>query len=99
MLSCLSSKTWGWRKHSLTNIFLATQRSIMDYSAAGWQPWLSATQMDKLEVAQNKCLRIISGQYANSHRDSLHLETGISTYRSNNQILITNAYKKRMQAT
>ena len=61
MLSCLTSKTWGWQKRSLTDIFRATQLSIMDYSAAGWQPWLSETQMGKLETTQNKCLRIISG--------------------------------------
>ena len=94
MLACLASRTWGWKKHSLRRVFTATQRSIMEYAAAAWQPFCTKTQINKLEVAQNKCLRLISGQYANSHRDALHLETGIPTYKTHSKQLIATAYEK-----
>jgi ribonuclease HI len=54
--------------------------------------------MEKLEVAQNKCLRLITGQYANSHTDALHLESGIPSYSTHSKQLITIAYEKGMRA-
>ena len=56
LLACLASRAWGWRKHSLRRVYTATQRSIMDYAAAAWQPWCTETQINHLEVAQNKAL-------------------------------------------
>ena len=97
MLACLASRTWGWRKHSLRRVFTATQRSIMDYAAAAWQPFCTNSQMAKLEVAQNKCLRLISGHYVNTSLDALHLETGIPTYSTHSKQLIATAYEKGMR--
>ncbi len=33
-----------------------------DYAAPGWQPWISANNMEELERAQNWAFRIITGQ-------------------------------------
>ena len=98
MLGCLASRSWGWHKQNLKGVYLAAQRSIMDYAAGGWQPWLSSTQMGKLEVTQNKCLRMVTGQYANSHLDSIHLESGIPSYKCHSKVLIAIAYEKGMRA-
>jgi hypothetical protein len=97
MLSCLAGRLWGWRKQSLRKVFTATQRSIMDYAAAAWQPWLSATQLRKLETVQNKCLRLITGQYANSDLDAIRLEAGISSYSTHSAQLTAIAYEKGMR--
>ena len=97
LLACLASRAWGWRKHTLRRVFTATQRSIMDYAAAAWQPWCTKAQMDRLEVAQNKCLRLISGQYRNSHIDALRLATGIPSYATHSEQLIATAYEKGMR--
>ena len=53
LLACLGTSNWGWRKKPLARVFLATQRSIMDFAASAWQPWLSKTQMGRLDRAQN----------------------------------------------
>ena len=53
ILFCLSSKQWGWKKRNLKRIYVTMIRSVMDYAAIGWQPWLSKTQFKKLEIAQN----------------------------------------------
>ena len=55
-------------------------RSIMDYGAPPWQPWLSKTNVNALERAQNKALGRISGQHVGSPFGSKNLETGIPTY-------------------
>ena len=41
ILASLSSKTWGWRKEKLTTVYKTMQRSVLDYAAPAWQPWLS----------------------------------------------------------
>ena len=46
---------------------------------------------------QNKCLRIISVQYANTHLDALRLETGVHSYATQSKQLIATAYEKGMR--
>ena len=77
MLASLTSKKWGWRKKSMGKVYTTMQRSVMNYAAAAWQPWLSKSQFQKLEKAQNSSLRIMSGQYASTPLEALRLETGI----------------------
>ena len=48
ILASLSTKLWGWKKKKLRQVFCAMQKSVLDYAAAGWQPYLSDTQMKKL---------------------------------------------------
>ena len=80
ILASLAGKEWGWKKRNLRSVYLAMQRSVMDYAAPAWQPWISKTQMNKLEVAQNKALRLISGQYASTPVEALRLESGLQSY-------------------
>jgi len=80
ILASLASKTWGWRKDSLRSVYLTVQRSIMDYAAPAWQPYLSRTRMNMLEVAQNQCLRLINGQYASTPLEALRIEAGVQSY-------------------
>ena len=94
MLASLSSKKWGWRKRSMRKVYTTMQRSVMDYAAAAWQPWLSKTQFQKLEKAQNSSLRIMSGQYASTPLEALRLETGIESYETNSKRLTAKAYEK-----
>ena len=66
----------------------------MDYAAAAWQPWLSETQMQKLERAQNKALRIVTGQYNSTPVEALRLESGIVSYRTHSKRLTSIAAEK-----
>jgi len=69
-------------------------RSIIDYAAAAWQPFLSPTQFNKLEVAQNRCLRLITAQYANTNVEILRLEADIPSYSTHSNQLIATTYEK-----
>jgi ribonuclease HI len=69
----------------------------MDYASAAWQPFLSESILEKLEVAQNKCLRLITGHYTNTNLDAIHLETGIPTYHTHSKQLTAIAYEKGMR--
>ena len=78
----------------MRKVYTTMQRSVMDYAAAAWQPWLSKTQFQKLEKAQNSSLRIMSGQYASTPLEALRLETGIESYETNSKRLTAKAYEK-----
>ena len=80
VLASLSHSDWGWKRDTLKTVYLTSIRSIMDYGAPAWQPWLSETNVNALERAQNKALGRISGQHVGSPFGSKNLETGIPTY-------------------
>ena len=72
----------GWEKYDLCKLYTSHIRSIICFASSGWQPWLSATNVQKLEVLQNKCLRIISGQTRTSPTDACRAKTGIQSIAS-----------------
>ena len=80
ILAAVSNTEWGWRKDHLTQLFYAHVRSVVDYSSPGWQPWLSPTNIKLIQSAQNKALRIITGQLKCSPIEALHYETGVELY-------------------
>ena len=94
LLYCLASRSWGWQKDSLRKIYITMIRTIMDYSAAAWQPWLSSTQFKKLETSQNRCLKAITGVYAGSDLECRRLEADLPSYRTHSNQLIAIAYEK-----
>ena len=94
ILASLAGKQWGWRKENLRRVYLAAQRSVLDYAAAAWQPWLSETQLNKLEVSQNKALRLVTGQYASTPTEALRLEAGIESYKTHSNRVITISAEK-----
>ena len=64
------------------------------YSAPAWQSWLSETQIDHLEVAQNKVCRAIVGQYSGSPVESSRMEAGLSLMRTVMKPMIVQALEK-----
>ena len=94
VLSCLASRTWGWRKSNLKRVYVTKMRNVLDYAGPAWHPSLSDSQFKNLEVAQNRCLRSITGQYANTNLDLLRLEAGLPSYRTHSNQLVAIAYEK-----
>lgn len=94
ILACLANKEWGWSKLNLKRIFMATYRSVLDYAGAAWQPFLSNTQLKKLDVCQNKALRLITGQYASTPVEALRLEAGVESYQTTSKKLVAIAREK-----
>ena len=42
VVSSLAGRSWGWKTSNLRRFYQALIASVMNYAAAGWQPWLSA---------------------------------------------------------
>ena len=70
-MKVVSHSTWGWRKSTLITMFFAYIQSKLDYAAPAWQPWLSATNMSRLDTLQNRTLRIATGQLVSTPLEPL----------------------------
>jgi ribonuclease HI len=77
LLGALSGREWGWRGDHLRTIFHAILSSVLHYCSAGWQPWLSDSAVGMLDRAQNKCLRLITGQLATTPVEALRCEARV----------------------
>ena len=75
-------------------IFLATQRSVLDYAAPAWQSWLAKTQLERLDRAQNQALRRITGQTASCSLEALRLESGVQSYTTTSKRLVAASGEK-----
>ena len=60
LLCVVGGTTWGWQKQDLRTVYIATQRSVADYAAAAWTPWLSSFNIKKLERTQLQAARAIT---------------------------------------
>ena len=91
ILAALSNTTWGWRKNSLLKVYNTHIRSVLDYSASAWQPWISDTNRKALDTLQNKALRLITGQYRSTPIEALRLEAGVQSYTTQSKRLLLTA--------
>ena len=46
LLRVVGGTTWGWQKQDLRTVYIATQRSVAEYAAAAWTPWLSSSNIE-----------------------------------------------------
>ena len=60
LLRVVGSTTWVWQKLDLRTAYIATQRSVAEYAAAAWTPWLSSSNIVKLERTQLQAARAIT---------------------------------------
>ena len=82
VLAAVSNAEWGWRKHELKKLFTSHVRGVFDYAGLAWQPWLSDTQINNLDVCQNKAIRLITRQAKSAPVESLRLEAQIPSITS-----------------
>ena len=94
MLSALTHTTWGCLKQDLMKVYIAHIRSVMDYAAPGWQPWLADTNLNALEVVQNKALRIVSGNVQKSRLSARRKEAVIPSYTTLSKRFILRSVEK-----
>ena len=82
MLGAISNSEWGWRKYDLKKVYLAQFKTVIDYSGSAWQPWLSESQLLRLERVQREALRLITRQSKTSPVDCMRLELGLPSIRA-----------------
>ena len=80
MLSALANSSFGWRKQNLVTVYHGMVKSKMDYAGPAWQG--NTCHIGKLDVAQNRALRIITGQFKDTPRETLRAESGVPSIKT-----------------
>ena len=65
-LHCTSASSWGPSKESLSLLHKSFVRSLLTYASPGWFPFLSATNITKLERLHRAASRAITGCLSSS---------------------------------
>ena len=60
-LRCISASSWGPSEESLSVLYKSFLRSLLTYASPGWFPFLSATNITKLERFHRAASRAITG--------------------------------------
>ena len=60
-LKCLAGTSWGQSKEVLLTTYKAIGRSVLNYAAPVWTPYLSVSRERDLQTVQNAALRTITG--------------------------------------
>ena len=53
-LRCISASSWGPSKESLSLLYKSFLRSLLTYASPGWFPFLSATNITKLDASTER---------------------------------------------
>ena len=80
MLSALANSNFGWRKQYLISVYQSMVLTKMSYAGPGWQG--NTHHIGKLEVAQNRALRIVTGQFKDAPLESIRAESGVPSVKT-----------------
>ena len=65
-LRCIFASSWGPSKESLSLLYKSFHRPLLTYASPGWFPFLSATNITKLECLHRAASRAITGCLSSS---------------------------------
>ena len=65
-LRCISASSWGPSKESLSVLYKSFLRSLLTYASPGWFPFLSATNITKVERLHRAASHAITGCLSSS---------------------------------
>ena len=77
IMKCLSTKSWGWRQETQTQLYCTYNRSALEYASCSWNSWISTTSMKRIQRIQNEALRTAAGLAKTCPVDFVHAETGV----------------------
>ena len=80
-LRCISASSWGPSKESLSVLYKSFLRSLLTYASPGWFPFLSATNITKLERLHRAASRAITGCHSSSPIPVLLTEASLPPLR------------------
>ena len=80
-LCCISASSWGPSKESLSLLYKSFLRSLLTYASPGWFPFLSATNLTKLECLHQVASCAITGCLSSSPIPLLLFEASLPPLR------------------
>ena len=97
VLRALSDTSFGHDKECLTATFKSLVRPLLDFAAPIVYPHYSASSIHRLQLIQNKSLRLITGCHTAASVDHLHSETEILPVKEHLHLLSSQYLARAMQ--
>jgi hypothetical protein len=94
VLQSLSNNKFGQEKETLELIYRQFNRPTINYASPAWHPALADSNINKLQIVQNKALRSITGCTKTTPIPHLHAETKILPIRNHLDMIGTQFYSK-----
>ena len=76
VLKALAGSDWGWDRDSMKKIYKIVVESCFWHASTAWMPWLSRSNLERLERVQREGLRYITGLTATAPVECVYLESG-----------------------
>ena len=96
-MKALSGSTRGFTTETLVATYKAIVRPILNYAASIWFTQVSSSHLGKLEVIQNKALRIATGFHQKPEVSHLRAETGVLHLRVHLELCSQQFYASALQ--
>ena len=96
-LRCISASSWGPSKEWLSLLYNAFLRSLLTYASPGWFPFLSVTNITKLERLHRAASRAITGCLSSSPIPLLLFEASLSPLRVILTHFILSSYERALR--
>ena len=74
VLRAIAGKEWGCHRKEMKKVYKAVVESVFWYSSSAWMPWLSKSNLIKLETAQREALRVVCGLTKTTPSEIVYLE-------------------------
>ena len=92
IIKCMAWKDWGNSLEVQRTLYIQFIRSCLEYASSSWSPWVSETNLNKLERVHNEALRSITGTTMTCPIEFLQLEGKMEPlsvcFKKNDEILM-----------
>ena len=85
MLYALGGTDWGFEKELMRTTYTTMTRSCIEYGSPAWMPWITKTDLDKLERVQHEAARKITGLLQSTPTEAVMMEAGLNTVKNRAQ--------------
>ena len=99
MIGAVANTEGSWKKEYLIRIFTAFVNSAAEYGGFAGMPSAAKSHIERLEKAQNKALRLVTGQYMETPVVALRKECGLLNVSTQINRLIMKSSEKAIRLT
>ena len=78
LLRIAGGTTWSWQKLDLRTVYIAIHLSVAEYAAKAWTPWLSSSNIKKLEWTQLQAARAITHHVRSTPTEAVLYEADLA---------------------
>ena len=97
VMKATAGSNWGFTTETLVATYKAIVRLILNYAAPIWFTQVPSSHLDKIEVIQNKVLRIATGYHQKVVVSHLRAETGVLPLRAHLGLCSQQFYASALQ--